>query len=196
MIKIRNPLDALPSGVKELAEDVSPIHAGKPVTSFHFRVDFGVPGLFIKDVGFQSVSGLEMELSLEEVKVGGPDKLLMPNGYKFGDLVLSRGLLKSSYLLNWLEAQVLLQKKIPIPIIVTALDDYHLPIYCWVFINAYPVKVKTSGFDSQKSEVLVEELTFKYWFHKRIDLVKESSALKTALKAAEMAAKAAKNALK
>ena len=113
MIKIRNPLDALPSGVKELVEDVSPLHAGKPVTSFHFRVDFGIPGLFIKDVGFQSVSGLEMELSLEDIPVGGPDKLLMPNGYKFGDLVLSRGLLQSSYLLNWLEAQVILQKKIP-----------------------------------------------------------------------------------
>lgn len=174
------------SGDKELLDDLNPVVAGKPVTGFHFRVDFGIPGLFIKDVGFQSISGLEMELTLEEVKFGHKTSM-RPKGYQFQDLVLSRGLMKGSMLINWLEAQIVLQKKIPIPIIVTALDDYHLPIFCWTFINAYPTKINTTGFDSSKSEVLIEEITFKYWFHKRVDMVAASSALKLALKAAEKA---------
>jgi phage tail-like protein len=166
--------------------DLNPLAAaGLPLTSYHFRVDFGLPGLFVKDVGFQSVTGISMELALEEIKVGGPDKLFIPNGYNFEDLVLSRGMIKGSYLVNWLEAQILLQKKFPIPVIVTALDEMHFPIYSWVFMNAYPTKIKTNGFDASKSEVLIEEITMKYWFYKQVNMSYLSAALKVALKAAK-----------
>jgi hypothetical protein len=43
-------------------DNINPLaSAGPPLTSFHFRVDFGLPGLFVKDVGFKKVSGMNME---------------------------------------------------------------------------------------------------------------------------------------
>ncbi|TND02428.1 MAG: conserved hypothetical phage tail region protein [Bacteroidetes bacterium] len=149
-----------------------------PLAGYSFRVDFGIPGFFTKDIGFKSVSGINFELKLKDVKVGGVDggTVQVPDGYKSGDLVLERGMIEGSYLINWLEAQILSQKKIPIPIIVTLLDGKGLPSYCWFFINAYPVKWETSGFDAERSGVLIEKITFKYFFYKQVNMTMLSSA--------------------
>jgi len=149
-----------------------------PLSGYHFRVDFGIPGFFTKDIGFKSVSGINFAMKLKEVKVGGIDggNVDVPNGSTFGDLVLERGMITGSFLINWLEMQILSQKKIPIPVIVTLLDERNLPIYCWFFINAYPIKWETSGFDAQQSGLIVEKITFKYLFYKQTNMTMLSNA--------------------
>lgn len=144
-----------------------------PLTGYHFRVDILLPGVFgDKDTWWKEVSGIEMELTTEEYKEGGNSgpPVMLPTGSKFSDLVLKRGMIKGSFIINWLEVQMLAQKKIPIPLIVTSLDESGMPIYSWFFMNAYPVKFKTSGFDSMSGQVLMEEITFKYWFYKQVNM--------------------------
>ncbi len=154
-----------------------------PLTGFHFRVDFGVPGMFTKDVGFKSVSGINFSLKLKDVKVGGVDggNIKVPDGYETSDLVLERGMIVGSDLINWLETQILTQKKIPIPVIVTTLDALQLPIYSWFFINAYPIKWETSGFDAEKSGLLIEKITFKYLYYKQVNMTALSAAFSAAM---------------
>lgn len=151
-----------------------------PLTGYHFRVDFGIPGLFTKDVGFKSVSGISMELELKDIDVGGVNsgKVQVPEGVKFGDLVLERGMFTGSALINWFEAQILSKQKIPIPIIVSTLDEDHLPIYSWFFINAFPIKWETDGFNAQQSELLIEKITFRYQFYKQTNMTAASAAFK------------------
>ncbi|MFT4601139.1 MAG: phage tail-like protein [Arenicella sp.] len=183
---------ALSSHDMGVLDNINPLaSAGPPLTSFHFRVDFGLPGLFVKDVGFKKVSGMNMEFLMDESKTDGTgQKLYFPNGVKFDQLVLERGMINGSYLINWMEAQLLTQKKMPIPIIVTSLDEMHLPIYSWVFLDAYPVKFETAGFDSMASGdagILIEKITFNYWFYKQVNMSYLSAGFKAAMAAAKAA---------
>ena len=183
---------ALSSIYMGVLDDINPLaSAGPPQTAYHFRVDFGLPGMFVKDVGFKKVSGMNMEFVMDESQTDGTGaKLFFPNGVKFDQLVLERGMIKGSYLINWMEAQLLTQKKMPIPIIVTSLDEMHLPIYSWVFLDAYPVKFETSGFDSMAtgdSAILIEKITFNYWFYKQVNMSHLSAGFKAAMAAAKAA---------
>lgn len=154
-----------------------------PLTGYHFRVDILLPGIFgPQDTWWKEVSGIEMELTTEEYKEGGKTATptMLPTGAKFGDLVLSRGMVKGSFIINWLEIQMLTQMKVPIPLVVSSLDDKGMPIYSWFFVNAYPVKFKTSGFNSMDGQVLMEEITFKYWFYKQVNMSLFSSVAELA----------------
>lgn len=149
-----------------------------PLPGYSFRVDFGIPGYFTKDIGFKSVSGIDFAMKLKDVKVGGIDGgiVQVPDGYTHGDLVLERGMIEGSFLINWLEAQIFAQRKIPIPVIVTLLDGDGLPVYCWFFINAYPIKWETSGFNAESSGLLIEKITFKYLFYKQVNMTYMTAA--------------------
>lgn len=154
-----------------------------PLTGYHFRVDILLPGVFgEKDTWWQEVSGIEMEFNPEaettDAKTGARRKL--PASSKFSDLTLKRGMVKGSFIINWLEVQMLSQKKIPIPLIVTTLDNQGSPLYSWFFLNAYPIKFKTSGFNAMKGEILVEEITFRYWFYKQVNMSLFSSVAEMA----------------
>lgn len=142
---------------------------GPPLVGYHFRVDFGLPGLFVKDVGFESVSGISMTLKTESVQSHGKT-VEIASGVEYGDLVLSRGLIHGSKLGAWLEAQITLKRKFPIPIVISALDKNRMPVYCWTFINAYPTQLSVDGFNAVKGELLVEKVTFKYDSYKALDL--------------------------
>lgn len=156
-----------------------------PLAGYYFRVDFGIPGMFTKDIGFKSISGINFSMKLKDMKVGGIDggTVQVPDGYEKGDLVLERGMIMGSDLINWLETQILTQKKIPIPIVVTLLDSQQLPLYCWFFINAYPVKWETSGFDAERSGLLIERITFKYFMYKQVNMSAMSAMYAAAMSA-------------
>jgi phage tail-like protein len=175
----------------ELSE-LNPFVAGKPLPGYNFRVDFGLPGLFVKDVAFRSVSGIGFKLDEEETKSGGTigGVIYSIANVKYTNLVLERGMFKGSFLINWMEAQCYSKRKIPIPIVVTMLDEEGLPVYSWFFINAYPIAWETNGFHAEKSELIVEKITFRYLFYKQVNTALMFAALKLALKAGRAALKA------
>ena len=148
------------------------------IPGFHFRVDFCVAGKYIKDVSFLSVSGLKFTWTSKDSKIGaaaGGDTISQFDGVKFEDLVLERGMTKESNLIEWISGQCTSGKKDPIPVVVTALNEKHLPLFSWFFINAYPVSWENSGFNAEKSQILMEKITLKYDYFKQVDMSSSTS---------------------
>lgn len=151
---------------------------GTLIPGYHFQVDFCVEGKYIKDVSFLSVSGLKFTWTARDVKVGasaGSDTISQFDGCKFDDLILERGMTKESKLIDWLSSQCTTGKKDPIPVVVTVLSHEHLPLFSWFFVNAYPVSWETTGFNAEKSQILMEKITLKYDFFKQVDMSSSKS---------------------
>jgi len=142
------------------------------IVGYHFRVDFCVNNKYIKDVAFKNVGILKVDLDLQEKKVGASsvNSEYIIQGAKYGDLVLERGVTTDSSLYTWLTTQVETKKVKKIPVVVTALDHNHEPVFSWFFINTYPVSWETNGFDAMESKLLMEKITLKYDFFKRVNM--------------------------
>src|SRR6476659_3511110 len=73
--------------------------------SFHFNVNIG--GDTKDDIRFQEVNGLTAEISVEELVVGGENMFTyrLPNRAKYNNIILKRGMLKNSRLIEWFGMQ-------------------------------------------------------------------------------------------
>lgn len=139
-----------------------------PPVGFHFRVE--VLGLSPNDsdIRFSDVSGLSTELSVEEVAEGGENRFLQkyPVQTKYTDLVLKRGLLKSSTVTEWIEECIQQLTITPKNIDIMLLDEEHTPLMTWHLVNAYPVKWSVSDFSSRNNAIVVETLQLYYQYFK------------------------------
>lgn len=139
-----------------------------PPVGFHFRVE--VLGLSPNDsdIRFSDVSGLSTELSTEEVAEGGENRFLQkyPVQTKYTDLVLKRGLLKSSAVTEWIEECVQQLTITPKNIDIMLLDEEHTPLMTWHLVNAYPVKWSVSDFSARNNAIVVETLQLYYQYFK------------------------------
>ena len=138
--------------------------------AFYFKVEFQ-GDLKIGELAFKEVSGLTAEVETETFREGGVNserKLL--KGVKHPNLILKRALQKTNVL-----AETILQKwrrsvfnhdfELPVTlldIIVKLLDADGKPLRTWTCKGAYPVKIETDGFDSEKNQVAIETLEFSY----------------------------------
>lgn len=140
-----------------------------PPVGFHFRVEFS--GMVTKDddteIRFQEVSGLTAEIGTEELQVGGENRFTyrLPTRAKFGNLILKRGMLKNSVLVQWITNAIENFKFKPVDVTVHLLDTEHNPLATWTFIKAYPVKWVTSDFKAQDNSLVIEtiELVYQYF---------------------------------
>ena len=134
-----------------------------PPVGFHFRVE--VIGLGSdSDTRFSEVSGLSVELSTEEVAEGGQNQFLQkyPVRAKYPELVLKRGLLVSSKLVDWVREAVEDMRITPKDVDVTLLNENHEPLLTWHVRRAYPTKWAVSDLSATKNEVVVETLQLYY----------------------------------
>jgi len=155
-----------------------------PLVGFHFRVDFILTKKSRSLEGrFQKIDGLKKEWEFES-KMEGENtvEVKSPLRTKEGNLTLRRGLIVPSKLskltnkfgffdlLEWFEENINENRRIPIPMVVTALNAYHLPEQSWFFYNTYPISWSTSGFDAMNgSSIIMEEVVLKYDTFKQID---------------------------
>ncbi len=141
-----------------------------PPVAFYFQLSFsGVSGNV--DTAFKEVSGLTMEMGVEEITEGDTNsfKHRVPTSVKFSNLVLKRGLVsKDSELIAWClktlngKLEDAIETK---NIVVKLLDENGSPLKSWSFINAWPVKWAASDLNSMNNELLIEnlELTYSYF---------------------------------
>lgn len=138
-----------------------------PPTGFHFIVRFENLGKNALDHEFQSVEGLSSSIETEEFAIGGENrfKYVLPVRTKFSNLVLKRGLLIESDVINWCRDAIENFTFKPVNMTVILLNELHVPLMAWNVVNAYPVKWEVDSFNSMESKLVMEtiELTYQYY---------------------------------
>lgn len=135
---------------------------------FHFKVDFG-RGEADHDHMFQEVVGISSEVTLEEYKEGGLNEHVhrFPNGVKYGNLVLKRGMFNDSDIAQWCRDAIENFVFDPTTVSVTLLNEEHQPLASWTFERAYPIKWSISDFKAMDSALVVESLELAYSFFRK-----------------------------
>ena len=136
-----------------------------PPVGFHFRVE--VQGLgHDPDVRFTEVTGLSVEMVGEELPEGGENRFTQkfPTRAKYPELVLKRGLLTDSRLVDWVRACIEDFRIEPKNIDVMLLNGEHQPLLTWHLINAYPTKWAVSDLNATSNAVVVESIQLFYQY--------------------------------
>jgi len=136
-----------------------------PPVAFHFRVD--VLGLSnADDVRFTEVGGLSLELGSEEVAEGGENRFVQkyPTRTRYPELVLKRGLLKSSAVWGWIRDCVVDYKVDPRPVDVMLLDEAHAPLVTWHLFGAWPTRWAVGELNAASNAVAVESMQLAYQY--------------------------------
>lgn len=135
-----------------------------PPLGFHFLVEFGNQK---DEYQFQSVSGLSYNLGTEDITEGGENRFVhkLPQRPRYPNLVLKRGLLVDSELIDWCRSSVEDFSYSPTDIIIKLLNEEHQPLITWNVIHAYPVKWAVAEFNAEESKIVIEtlELTYNYF---------------------------------
>tara|TARA_R100000306_G_scaffold26078_3_gene29953 strand:- start:39928 stop:40386 length:459 start_codon:yes stop_codon:yes gene_type:complete len=138
-----------------------------PPVSFHFLVEFNGIQPSLIDTQFQAVSGLSVDIETEEFAEGGENRFKhkFPVRTKFPHLVLKRGMVTDSKLINWCKDAVESFKFSPIDLTVKLLNDKHLPLVTWNVVNAYPVKWNVDELNAEENKIAIEtiELAYNYF---------------------------------
>ena len=149
-----------------------------PPAGFHFKVDFvSVDGLSDDtEQRFQEVSGLTVEVEVEEFKEGGENRFTykFPKRAKYPNLVLKRGLLTNTKIVDWLkESMYGYFWATPYPyvtttdIIITLMDEAGNEAAVWNVVQAYPLKMSTSDFKASDNSIVVETIELAYQYFTR-----------------------------
>ncbi len=135
-----------------------------PPPGFHFQVQFLLEGAGDADTRFQEVSGLGQDLNTEELVEGGQNAFAyqLPVGTRHGNLVLKRGLLTGSRVVEWVRDAIEAFEFAPAEVIVTLLNEEHAPLAAWSFTHAYPVKWNLGNLNATENSVLIETLELAY----------------------------------
>ncbi|WP_294286722.1 phage tail protein [uncultured Chryseobacterium sp.] len=127
-----------------------------PLVKFAFEVDWGGT-----KVGFQEVSGLNIETDVIEYRHGAsPDfsKIKMTGLQKFSNITFKRGTFKSdNEFYTWfktMQGNTVERRSITISL----LDENGEPAVTWKVKNAFPVKLQSTDLKAEGNEVAVETL--------------------------------------
>ena len=118
------------------------------------------------DMCFQDVSGLTATVGTTDLAEGGENRFKhqLPGRVTYDKLVLKRGLVTDSSILQWCINAISNFEFKPITVFVKLLNDAGDPLATWEVINAYPVKWSVSNFNSEQSAVVVETLELAYQY--------------------------------
>ena len=148
-----------------------------PPTGFCFRVAFnGVDGTGEDaEQRFQEVSGLSYEITTEDLNEGGENRFTqkLPKRVRYPNLILKRGLVKSTALLKWFESAMNTFFKVtvydfkPADITITLLDEADQPVAIWNVVQAYPLKWSTSDLKANDNSIVIETIELAYQYFTR-----------------------------
>jgi phage tail-like protein len=138
-----------------------------PPWGFYFQVVFNKISKEKNDVRFQSVSGLSVEYDYEPFREGGENRFehKLPVRTKYADLVLKRGMLTDSGVIDWFLDAFNNRKFNPASITVNLMNEKHKPLRVWNVVNAIPKKWLVSDFNANENSIVVEtmELSYRYF---------------------------------
>ena len=134
---------------------------------FHFSVYFGSDKP--KDIMFQEAGGLTAEMGVEELIVGGENRFTyrLPTRAKYSNLVLKRGMITDSKLIDWFKNAIENFQFSPMDVSVYLLNKEHEYISQWEFKQAYPVKWVISDFNATNNSLVIETIELAYLYFTR-----------------------------
>jgi phage tail-like protein len=137
-----------------------------PPWGFYYKVEFG----FSKnkdDVRFQAVSGLSVEYDMEEFKEGGENRFThkLPVRTKYADMVLKRGMLTGSEVIEWFLKAFRDREFKPTEVNVILMNEKSEPLRTWKIAHAIPKKWLVSDLNANDNAVVIEtmELSYRYF---------------------------------
>ncbi len=137
-----------------------------PPWGFYYRVEFGISQK-LADVRYQSVSGLSVEYEYESFKEGGENRFehKLPVRTRYSDLILKRGMLTDSSVINWFNRAFRDRQFEPTDINVFLLNEKGDLLKTWKVAHAIPKKWLISDLNSTENAIVIEtlELTYRYF---------------------------------
>jgi phage tail-like protein len=110
-------------------------------------------------------------MELEALKEGGENRFVhqLPVRTSYSELVLKRGKFMGSGVLYWCVNAIEILSSSPQMYLSLCWMKNHLPLYNWYVINAIPKRLEISGFNADRSEVVVETFALNYQYFKYYD---------------------------
>ena len=135
-----------------------------PPVGFYFKVEVLDVAPNDLDVRFSEVGGLSVELVTEEMPEGGENRFVQryPVRAKYADLVLKRGLLKDSAVLDWARGCIEDLQIEAKDIDVKLLDENGDPLMTWHVVGAYPTRWSISDLNASANAIVVESMQLAY----------------------------------
>jgi phage tail-like protein len=137
-----------------------------PPWGFYYKVEFSV-SKNKSDVRFQAVSGLSVEYDMEEYKEGGENRFThkLPVRTKYADMVLKRGMLTDSSVIEWFLKAFRDRDFKPADINVILMNEKSEPLRTWKVAQAIPKKWLISDLNANENSVVIEtlELSYRYF---------------------------------
>ncbi len=141
-----------------------------PPVGFYFRVKFEGIESQSGDSEFQSVSGLSVDIDTEEIAEGGENRFKhkFPVKTKYPNLVLKRGLLVDSKLIDWCRDAIENFDFKPVDLTVSLINEEKNPLMTWNVAHAFPVKWSVEDFNAEESKMAIESIELSYNYFKTI----------------------------
>lgn len=136
-----------------------------PPVGFHFLVSFEFSPQ-TDDTRFQEVSGLDVEMEMENFTEGGQNRFTwqLPKRSRYSDITLKRGMFIGSSVIKWCRDALENFSFAPANVHISLLNENHEPVMTWYVINAIPKKWSVSGLNAQDNSIMVESITLSYQY--------------------------------
>lgn len=141
-----------------------------PPMGFHFSVVFEMFPQTPQDFRFKEVTGLSVDIPAETVAEGGENRFKhqLPGVPQYSKITLKRGMFLGSFIVEWCKKAIENFEFEPVNVIITLLNELHVPVTAWHVINAYPVKWSISDFNAEQSSLVVESIDLAYQYFKTV----------------------------
>ncbi|HZY36299.1 MAG TPA: phage tail protein [Mucilaginibacter sp.] len=149
-----------------------------PFTGFHFLVVFEIFPQVPNDFRFQEVTGLTSTVNLDTYPEGGENRFVhrLPGRTTYSDLVLKRGMTLISGVTAWCLDCIENFNYQPTNMLISLLNEDHLPVNSWYVTNAIPIKYEVTGLNAEQNQIVIESMTLRYEYYKTLNLSAAASA--------------------
>ncbi|MEZ4691644.1 MAG: phage tail protein [Ignavibacteria bacterium] len=144
-----------------------------PLAGFHFLVAFELFPQLPNDLRFQEVSGLSVSVEMESFKEGGQNRFehQLPVRTKYSDITLKRGMFEvPSGVMAWCINAVQNFQFQPTNVLISLLNDIHVPVQSWYVVNAIPQKVEFSSLNAEQRSGCDQTLVLSYNYFNILNL--------------------------
>jgi len=141
-----------------MADGVSAKGATWPLPKFKFEVDLGTD---LKGVGFQEVSGMDVENQVIEYRKSNSPLFStekMPGLVKYGNVTMKRGIfVNDNVFWDW-HAEIKMNLIKRCTVLIKLLDEAGNVTMQWQLDNAWPTKISSTDLKSEGNEVAIDTL--------------------------------------